>query len=143
MPGRNTTPNRPSAITQPHRPSPSMQTRTTVIGLVPSFLRISGDLLVTTAIFYRLYIGFVSAELFPLQIPSSRHSKATEPHSPHREFSPVGSAARVGDTDLAWLGRMFFWVSHAPESSVMTSFVSPVGETLVWHLLKGCPQAGR
>jgi len=42
-----------------------------------------------------------------------------------------GSAARIGDTDLAWLGRMLLWVSLVLESSVMTSFVSPVGETLV------------
>ena len=42
-----------------------------------------------------------------------------------------GSAARIGDTDLARLGRMLLWVSLVPEKSVMTSFVSPVGETLV------------
>ena len=42
-----------------------------------------------------------------------------------------GSAARIGDTDLARLGRMLLWVSLVPEKSVKTSFVSPVGETLV------------
>ena len=43
----------------------------------------------------------------------------------------MGTAARLGDTDLAWLGRMFWWVSLVPENSVMTSFVSPLGETLI------------
>ena len=35
---------------------------------------------------------------------------------------------------VAWLGldwMLLLWVSHVPESSVMTSFLSPLGETLV------------
>lgn len=39
----------------------------------------------------------------------------------------IGSAARIGGTDLKWLGRMLLCVSLIPESSVMTSFVTPVG----------------
>ena len=30
----------------------------------------------------------------------------------------LGSAARIGDTDLAWLGRKFWWVSLVPKPSL-------------------------
>ena len=47
------------------------------------------------------------------------HPRA-EQSSPPPSGATVGSAARKGDTDLAWLGRMFFWVSLVPASSMIT-----------------------
>ena len=53
----------------------------------------------------------------PLLLVKASHTEAFFVKQIVAATTFTGSAARIGDTDLAWLGGMFLWVSLVPQSS--------------------------